>query len=238
MNLVTELHEAKESILSQQFLLLIVFSFGILFNLGLLIGGLITPVDLKDYYYLHGLPAIFILVSVTAARQTQTRGAFKVLSLNSSKDVAQSVLALAIVILGLRLLWWLYLRAFMPDLLPVVAPLSFHWKWKGWGHAAVRSLICSPISEEILFRGWLLKWLGDRDAGTIGVGRFLITRANLVCSIAFTLAHLTATGPLYGLRLFGVFCGSLAFGISREKTGGLAVPIMLHAVANLFGEYL
>jgi len=231
-------HGQVQNILSRQFLMGVFFFSAVVVNLAIIFGGVLTPDSYREHYFHYGLPVLFIVFAIAAARRSSTKGAFQVFTISSFGAVLKSFLSLAALILALRLTWWVYLRILAPDLLSTIQPLAFYWRWKGWGHVAIRSVVGSPISEEILFRGWLQNWLADKDFRNIGRGRLRVSHANLVCSIAFTCAHLTAIGPLYGLRLFGVFCGSLVFGAARERTGGLAVPILLHAVANLFGDFI
>jgi membrane protease YdiL (CAAX protease family) len=77
--------------------------------------------------------------------------------------------------------------------------------------------LLAPTAEEILFRGLLFR----------AIGRWLSGPWTIVVTAAiFALAHLQ---PSYFLPLFGV---GLVLGWARKRTGGLALPILLHCVNN------
>lgn len=85
-----------------------------------------------------------------------------------------------------------------------------------------------PLLEELAFRGALQSWLLER-----GFSRVLIpgvSAANVLTSLAFSLAHLYNQPPLWAAA---TFLPSLVFGYFRERSDGLAAPIILHAWYNL-----
>jgi hypothetical protein len=82
------------------------------------------------------------------------------------------------------------------------------------------AVVIAPLGEELIFRGILLPGLARSSRpGT----------ALAVSSIVFALVHVPSHGPS------AVFPGvlGLVLGWTRLRTGGLAVPIVLHAANNL-----
>ncbi|HZK34024.1 MAG TPA: type II CAAX endopeptidase family protein, partial [Bacillota bacterium] len=82
------------------------------------------------------------------------------------------------------------------------------------------------ISEEYLSRGYLHSLI-KRDFGA---------RASiLVNSILFALLHITNPSILQSpLPLINLFLAGILFGVAREATGGLWLPIGIHFTWNLF----
>ena len=77
----------------------------------------------------------------------------------------------------------------------------------------------APVTEELLFRGWLYTSLRVR------LGPWTVT---LVTSILFALAHWEST-HLYALAVFPV---GVALGFVRERTGSIKATMTFHAVYN------
>ena len=120
-------------------------------------------------------------------------------------------------------------------LIALVVPLLI-WPWvpawesdplHGWNIGAIALFILIPITEEILFRGFMQGWLLNRGwfkKLTAGA-----SRANWCTSIAFACAHAWQ----HALILVpGYFLVSLALGHFRERCRGIRVPILLHAYYN------
>ncbi len=83
-----------------------------------------------------------------------------------------------------------------------------------------------PIIEEIIFRGFIQEFFQARlRAWQFGP----ITHANLVTSLVFTALHFINHPPLWAAA---VFLPSLLFGLSKERSGGLMAPIVLHVFFN------
>jgi membrane protease YdiL (CAAX protease family) len=96
------------------------------------------------------------------------------------------------------------LRALVPSLPALLA----------WGALLV------PVTEELLFRGRMLRALDHAAGPTVSV---------LVTSLAFMLVHgIPEAFPAY-------FAFGLIFVFLRRKTGGLVAPVVAHAVNNFFG---
>jgi len=77
--------------------------------------------------------------------------------------------------------------------------------------------LVAPTAEEILFRGLVFGAIGKWLSGPWSI---------VVSAAVFAVAHLQ---PIYFLPLFGV---GLVLGWARAKTGGLALPILLHSANN------
>lgn len=77
----------------------------------------------------------------------------------------------------------------------------------------------APVFEELLFRGLLFETVEP-------VG---IPLALLVTAVVFALSHFDRRG------FVGLFASGLIFATLRAMTGGLATPLVAHALANGFG---
>jgi hypothetical protein len=81
------------------------------------------------------------------------------------------------------------------------------------------------ISEEILFRGYLLQFLSGRLMGGISLG---LTAALLLSSAAFGLGHLYQGAKRI---LLTAACGAL-LGMAAILSGSLLLPIIVHALVD------
>jgi membrane protease YdiL (CAAX protease family) len=95
--------------------------------------------------------------------------------------------------------------------------------------AAVQLLVVA-LPEELFYRGWLqtsLRRLAPERGVTVLGARlghgFLLTQA------LFAAGHLVSLQPWR----VGTFLPGLLFGWLRERTGGLAAPVVAHALSNL-----
>jgi len=82
-----------------------------------------------------------------------------------------------------------------------------------------------PILEEIIFRGFLQPILAKHLHHSWSV----ITSANLLTSLVFSLTHLINHPPIWALA---TFIPSLAFGYSMERAKNISAPITLHCTYN------
>lgn len=89
---------------------------------------------------------------------------------------------------------------------------------------AVSTLILPPIVEEIIFRGLILQYLGRAGA------HFLV--ANLIQAVLFGVFHMNFVQGIY-TALLGFLLGWLAY-----RYDSILVPMVLHAIFNLFGTVL
>lgn len=88
--------------------------------------------------------------------------------------------------------------------------------------AAFVLVICAPLLEELIFRGYLFKaWRNSR----LGLSGTL-----LLTSVLFTALH----AGQYNLTILAmIFSLSIILGLAREKSGSIWVPILIHATNNL-----
>ncbi len=82
-------------------------------------------------------------------------------------------------------------------------------------------IIIAPISEEVLFRGFLFRGFAASWMGTVG--------AVVITSLIWAGLH--GQYNLYGIA--GIFVGGLLLGYARVKSGSVLVPIAMHALLNL-----
>ncbi len=119
------------------------------------------------------------------------------------------------LLLGVNLGYHALLQTYValpPDLL---VPLA-HDQYRNWWIVGI--CVQPAIVEELCFRGIALRCLSP----------FMSIRAAIVnTSAAFALAHLGAFLSVPYLFLLGLFLG-----IARVTSGGLALPMLLHAAHN------
>lgn len=89
---------------------------------------------------------------------------------------------------------------------------------------AVATLILPPIVEEVIFRGLILQYLGKAGAS------FIV--ANLIQAVLFGIFHMNLVQGIY-TALLGFLLGYLAY-----RYDSIFVPMILHAIYNLFGTVL
>jgi len=77
-------------------------------------------------------------------------------------------------------------------------------------------VVLAPVFEELLFRGFLFKGLRESKAGKWG--------AIIITSVIFAIIHIINVVPILILGLL--------FGLAREKTGTVYVPITMHVLNN------
>lgn len=84
-------------------------------------------------------------------------------------------------------------------------------------------VVAAPVFEELFFRGFLQE----------GLGRSRLTRwgAVLVLALVFSLIHGQYENPQAFVMLFGL---GVLFGVAKEVTGSVWVPVAMHAFNNLF----
>ncbi len=81
-------------------------------------------------------------------------------------------------------------------------------------------MVAAPISEEVVFRGFLFEGLRHSRLGDVG--------AMVVASLAWTSLHTQYEWFYVGL----VFASGLFLGAARLLTRSLVIPIVLHAISN------
>ncbi len=96
---------------------------------------------------------------------------------------------------------------------------------------ALVQLLVVALPEEMFYRGWMqTAWArGEPGRGVTVLGARL-GAGFLWTQVLFAAGHLVVLQPW---RL-GTFFPGLLFGWLRERTGGVAAPVVLHALSNLF----
>lgn len=84
--------------------------------------------------------------------------------------------------------------------------------------AFLSAAVISPVYEEILYRGFLYKWLR---------GQFGVTSSLLCSALIFTLVHI----PTYN-SLPVNFISGLVFAWTYEKSGSIVPAMVIHAFCN------
>jgi membrane protease YdiL (CAAX protease family) len=92
--------------------------------------------------------------------------------------------------------------------------------------AAISLVVLPPIVEELLTRGFLFTGLRQK---------LNLVWSAIITSLVFAAAHLQFGGntPLLWVAALDTFALSLVLVYLRERTGGLAAPILLHGLKNL-----
>jgi len=168
-----------------------------------------------------------------AARLTERR-AWRELG----RGAGQGVLACAVIFPPFALAFWGF-GALLPHLPPGLA--SWLAPYLGAPRLALRlpdglpllaavQLLVVALPEELFYRGWLQTNLarGAPGRGVTVLGARL-GRGFLLTQLLFAAGHLVTLQPW---RL-GTFFPGLLFGWLRERTGGLAAPVVAHALSNL-----
>jgi uncharacterized protein len=98
------------------------------------------------------------------------------------------------------------------------SPLAFFF-------ALIILIVLAPITEELLFRGFLHNWLKKE------LGR---TAALVLSSLCFALFHFSFSQGLNNIPiLFSLFSLGLGLGFIYERQASLSAPILLHSFFNL-----
>jgi uncharacterized protein len=89
------------------------------------------------------------------------------------------------------------------------------------------SLVLTPVSEEIMCRGFIYGYLRSRFGFLVGLA---------VQSLFFTLLHTGISHGTYGVVILTInwFIAGLILGLLYERTGSLLPPIICHSVINYF----
>lgn len=121
--------------------------------------------------------------------------------------------------------WLVFLAAeYLIGLVFEIDPGDFMRLLSGTKHLPVTLIliICAPLLEELIFRGYLFKaWRHSR----LGLSGTL-----LLTSVLFTALH---AGQYNWVILALIFTLSMILGLAREKSGSIWVPIVIHSANNL-----
>lgn len=95
----------------------------------------------------------------------------------------------------------------------------------------VAEVVLVALPEEAFFRGYVQSRLAERVGARVGP----ITVANLIASTLFAVGHF---GTSVSIARASVLFPSLLFGLLRERTGGVVVPALFHALCNVLSRVL
>jgi membrane protease YdiL (CAAX protease family) len=130
---------------------------------------------------------------------------------------------------GLIQLVYLPFRPFFPQLDKSLShetvSVTAHAHTTGLVVVSLVVVVGAPLVEELFFRGLLLRGL-DRSLARFG-RRLGPVLAVVVMGVAFGAAHLQLL-PAFGLAIFGMVLGALAYGFKRLGPG-----VVTHATFNL-----
>jgi CAAX protease family protein len=102
---------------------------------------------------------------------------------------------------------------------------------EGLATAALVQLLVVALPEELFYRGWMqTSWARAAPAGGVRLLGVRLGPGFLWTQALFAAGHLVVLQPW---RL-GTFFPGLLFGWLRERTGSIAVPVLVHALSNLF----
>jgi uncharacterized protein len=87
---------------------------------------------------------------------------------------------------------------------------------------AIFTIIVAPVSEEIMFRGFLFRGWSEPPVG--------VTGTIFLTSLLFSLEHIPGNGPLFVVE---TFCLGVMFGWLRWCSGSIVIPIAIHSLTNL-----
>jgi uncharacterized protein len=188
----------------------------------LLIGAAASPgaEGGQRLWALAAMQAVAVVLTLWAARAFGGRPG-EVLTLRPApagwRAYAGALVAVAVLQAVLTGVQYFLLRH---DVLTDVRPLVGIVTGSYWPLAAVVMAVGAPLSEELLFRGFLLGALAKARLGFAG--------AALVSTGAWTVLH-----PGYSLMgLVDVFANGLLFCWLLWRTGSLWVPLLCHAAYN------
>lgn len=211
---------------------------GFVYGLAIVTVMALLPREFRLFYMTVVIPVIMIATAVCLGRYTHTRGWWSLWGPELSLRVAVTYVAIsAVLVLATRLLLnQVLMRHLYPDQLVGFRVALF--RWPDASLPVFRSVAGSPLAEELLFRGWMMSWLRGKDLGPIGLGRHHIDAPNLLTSLCFATTHLLNSGSV-GARIVNavsVFFISLLLGKARNRSGGILVPMLCHAVINFINH--
>jgi hypothetical protein len=171
-------------------------------------------------------------VPLHGARDPRTWRAF-------GRGALAAVAVAAVVLPAFALGFWAYaelLPALPPQLARVVAPYAGVPRFAprlpdGLPLLALVQLLVVALPEEMFYRGFVqTAWARSAPERGVTVLGARLGAGFLWTQLLFAAGHLVVLQPW---RL-GTFFPGLVFGWLRERTGGVAAPVFLHAISNVF----
>lgn len=187
----------------------------------LVTGAVGKPADIVSWTSLFTFQALTVLLLVVVVRRNHPAAVFYILALGpprvDTSAIVRTFAATALPMALFSLITYLFFRAevvkdlnlfkTLLDDTPIWIPLL---------------VLCvgAPLSEELLFRGYLL--------GRLSQTRLGFASSAVLATLGWTLLH-------YGYSAVGlaeVFLAGLLFSWALWRTGSLWVPIVFHAIYN------
>jgi membrane protease YdiL (CAAX protease family) len=200
-------------------------------------GHIVGPAGTTVFSFLF-VPLIFIFGGSLAATALRLEGWATLIGPNTTmKSTVRLVAAAFALALGLKigpnLIYGLVLYLLKPEVVHEAAQATkvALFQWPGMSPMLFRSLVGSPISEELLVRGCLLSFYQRCEVAPLRVGKVVLDGPNVMTSLAFALFHLTNKGET-ALDLAAVWVISMFLGKAKRETGGLLVPMLSHFAFN------
>ncbi|MBI2943708.1 MAG: CPBP family intramembrane metalloprotease [Candidatus Wallbacteria bacterium] len=100
----------------------------------------------------------------------------------------------------------------------------------GFAALVMHQLLAVALPEEAFFRGYLQTRL-DGVSPPWRIFRVEITAGIVISSVLFALAHFALRGDP---RTLGVFFPGLLFGWLRRQSGSVLLPVLYHALCNVY----
>lgn len=197
----------------------------------------VLPRALLLFYSAVLTPAIFVVTAFWLARRTCLGDWLTFWSPQLSLGVALKYVGLvAAISLAARALVMFLAPHVYPQFLAGSKLVMF--RWPPLSLPLFRSVVGSPVGEEILFRGWMMSWLREKDLAPYHLGKHPIDATNLLTSLTFALLHILNSSPVAVrvTNMVAVFFISLLLGKARNRSGGILLPMVLHAVINFISQ--
>lgn len=169
---------------------------------------------------LVGLQAALVGVTVWAARLFHDKAVDTLALRPPAQGIGIYPAALLIMVVLVALTTALGFALSPQDVIGDVQPFARLMRSHSWWLTLVAVGVGAPLSEELVFRGFLFSAIARSRAGVMGAG--------IATSIAWTLLH--AGYSVHGL--VEVFAIGLYFSWLLWRTGSLWVPIACHAAYN------
>jgi CAAX prenyl protease-like protein len=175
-------------------------------------------------------PEVTYPLRVVAVGATLVLWSSGVVSFRVSQSVASVIFGVAVFLVWIApdLLWpgfrahWLFQNAITGELASSVPErLRGDAVFLAWRCAGAAILV--PFIEEVFWRGWLMRWVIERDFGKIALGTYQ-ARAFWICALMFAAEH----GPYWDVGLVA----GVAFNWWMVRTRSLGDCILAHAVTN------
>ncbi len=178
-----------------------------------------VPVDGANAILLLTLQSMIIALVLAAAgmRGARRRDVLSLGPLPSARQLIASVLLMAAIFVPFDLI---VMQLARQDAVEDMKPFLGLMRSPAAPLFALVIAVGAPLSEELLFRGFLLSALSDSRFGFFG--------AALFTTVAWVALH----AGYSGLGLGEVFLAGLYFSWLLWRTGNLWVPILCHALYN------